>query len=280
MTKKKDTAVATVPDVGALATIDFGDHANAGQANMGTADQAIPFLLVLQALSKVIADPKMKVEGAQPGQMMDSVTKELFDMENEGVIFLPCGSSGQTFVEWQGEPGQGTPVGRFQPNDEVVKTAKNKFAFNELKTPNGNRLVETFYVIGMRLDKDLTPIGYGIIAFKSTAIKPYKESIGELYKIPGDAPLYAFPLVIKTRPETRAKGTAFNMIVMPFGYDGNVFKDGIAGSVILPTSDLGKKLYPLGKKLAGDYDAGTANIDTAGEGAHGGDGVGKEDEPY
>lgn len=285
-TKKKPEeeptqALTTVDDVRALANVDFGDDAGGGQSNMGAADQAIPFLSILQALSKVIADPTKKVEGAQPGMIMDSVSKRLYNTaDGEGITFLPCNSSGQVFVEWKGEPGSGTPVGRFLPNDPVVLAAQRKYAFNELKTEAGNRLVETFYVAGYILDDDLQPIGAGIISFKSTSIKPYKESIGELYKIPGGAPLYAFPLVITTQPETRPKGTAFNYVIKPRGYDGNVFLDGVPGCFIHPQSEEGQRLYPLGRKLSADIDSGTANIHTEGEGAHGGDGASTEDEPY
>lgn len=273
----KKTALTTIADAGALAAVDFGDHAGAGTKNMTGADQAIPFLSLLQALSKVISDPSMAVKGAKPGMIMDSVSKQLFAGET-GIVFLPCNTA-RVYVAWKGEPGSGTVAGRYAPSDPVVKTAARKFAFNEMQDPDGNRLVETFYVIGMVLGDDLVPTGMGIISFTSTKIKAYKESIGVLRTLPGDAPLYAFPLRITTRPETRPKGTSFNFVVRPLGYDGNVFKDGVAGSVILPASDAGKALYPLAKQLADDFDNGAANIAYDTEGSHGG-GDASENEPY
>lgn len=279
-TKSKKTeskALTTIKDAGALATVDFGDHAGGGTKNMTGADQAIPFMSLLQALSKVISDPTQKVEGAEPGMIMDSVSKQLYPGET-GITFLPCNTK-RVYVAWKGEPGSGTVAGRFAPNDPIVKAASRKFAFNEMEDPDGNRLIETFYVIGMILGDDLVPTGMGIISFTSTKIKAYKESIGVLRTLPGDAPLYAFPLRITSRPETRPKGTSFNFVVRPLGYDGNVFKDGVAGSVILPQSDAGIALYPLGKRLADDFDTGAANIAYDTEGSHGGDGA-SEDEPY
>lgn len=275
-TSKKKDAVATV-DIGSLANIDFGEHADAGKKNMTGADQAVPFLSLLQALSKVIADPTKKVDGAAPGMIMDSVSKELYNGE-EGLIFLPCNTR-RVYVEWQGEPGSGTVAGRFAPNDPIVKEAARKFAFNEMKAPSGNRLVETFYVVGMVLSEDMTPTSYGIISFTSTKIKSYKESIGVLRTIP-NAPLYAFPLHITTKAETRPKGTSFNFVVMPKGYVGNVFKEGLGKSIILPDSDMAQILYPLAKQIADDFDSDSLNIAYETEGSHGGDGADSENEPY
>lgn len=278
-TKKSESkALTTIESAGALANVDFGEHAGAGTQNMTGADQAIPFLSLLQALSKVISDPSQKVEGAAAGMIMDSVSKQVYSGE-EGLIFLPCNTQ-RVYVAWKGDPGSGTVAGRYAPNDPIVKTAARKFAFNEMQDPEGNRLVETFYVIGMVLGDDLTPQSMGMISFTSTKIKAYKESIGVLRTLPGNAPLYAFPLRITTRPETRPKGTSYNFVIKPLGYDGNVFKDGVAGSVILPQSEAGQLLYPMAKALADDFDAGAANIAYDTEGSHGGDGGSSEDEPY
>ena len=273
-------ALTTIESAGALANIDFGDHAGVGTENMTAADQAIPFLLVLQALSKVISDPTMSVEGARPGMIMDSVSKECFDGAS-GVTFLPCNTR-REYVAWKGDPGSGTVVGRFSPSDPMVKNAARKFAFNEMQDPDGNRLVETFYIIGMLLDDNLVPTGMALIPFTSTKIKSYKESIGVLRTLPGNAPLYAFPLTVTTKAETRTKGTSYNFVLRPLGGTaGGTFKDGIANSVILPNSEAGQMLYPLAKALADDYDAGTANIASDTEGAHGGDTSGNsETEPY
>ena len=277
-TKGKQTALTTIKEPGALAAIDFGEHAGAGTKNMTSADQAIPFLSLLQALSKVISDPTKKVKGAEPGMLMDSVSKQLY-AGDQGVVFIPCNTA-RVYVAWKGEPGSGSIAGRYGPSDEVVKVASRKFAFNELEDPDGNRLVETFYVIGLLTSADdlAKPTGMTIISFTSTKIRAYKESIGEIRKIPGDAPLYAFPLHITTVAETRPKGTSFNFRVMPLGYDGNVFKDGVAASVILPDSDVAKVIYPLAKALADDFDSGAANIAYDTEGT--GDGGASESEPY
>lgn len=279
--QKEEEALVTIPEAGALAALDFGEHAGQGTKNMTSADQAIPFLSVLQALSKVISDPTKKIKGAEAGMILDSVSKELYDGE-EGVIFVPCNTA-RVFVEWQGEPGSGTVVGRFGPSDPIVKAAEKKFAFNKLQTTRGNRLVETFYVIGMVLPSSdaVLPKGFAIVSFTSTKIKPYKESIGVIRTLPGNAPLYAFKLRLRTKAETRPKGTSYNLVIMPDGYDGNVFKDGIMAGLIDPKSEQAAALYKLGSQLAKDFDSGAANIAYDTEGSHGGDeGAAGENEPY
>ena len=279
MATKKKTAVATTSTAGALAAMDFGDHSGVGTQNMTSADQAIPFLSCLQALSKVIADPTQKVKGAEAGMIMDSVSKELYSGD-KGVAFLPCNTK-RVFVEWQGEPGSGTVVGRYAPNDPVVKEANAKFSFNELQSPKGNRLVETFYLIGMILDDDMVATSFAIMSFTSTKIKSYKASIGVIRTIAGNAPLYAFPLRITTKAETRTKGTSYNFVVSPLGHEDKVFKVGALASVITPDSPYAADLFAAGKILAADFDADAANVAYDTEGSHGGDkGGGSEDEPY
>lgn len=277
--KTESTALANIESPGALANIDFGEHAGGGKANMTSEDQKIPYLFVLQALSKVVSDPSKKVAGAESGMLFDSVSKELYDGQ-EGIIIVPC-STRQLWVEWQGAPGSGTVVNRFSPQDPVVVEARRKFGFNEEKTAAGNSLVQTFYVIGMILPtSDATvPSGAVLIPFSSTKITPYQESIGVMRTLLGKAPLYAFRLRVRTKSETRPKGTYFNFSLMPDGYDGNVFKDGIMASFMAPDTEQAQILYPLAKVLADDFDAGTANIayDTE-SGASTGDAV--ETEPY
>ena len=275
--KKKGDEVATIDNTNALANIDFGEHTGVGTQNMTSADQAIPFLSLLQALSKCISDPAKKVEGAAAGMIMNSVSKELYSGE-EGVAFIPCNTT-RCFIEWEGAAGSGTPVNRYSPNDPVVIAAQRKFAFNELKAPSGNKIEETFLVVGVILDDDMTAMGFATVSFASTKIKAYKESIGELRKVPGNPPLYAFPLRLTSKSETRPSGTSYNFVLKPLGYTGDVFKDGIANSVILPDSDAGKVLYPVCKQIADDFDSGAVKLDYESNSDSAGGG-GSEDEPY
>lgn len=280
-TKKKD-AVAVIPDATAIEAMDFGEHEGVGTEQMTTADQAMPFLQVLQGLSKAVVDPTQKVEGAQPGMFMNSVTKEL-TAGDEGVIFVPCSTS-RMFIEWEGKPGQGKVVGRHEASDPMVKAALKKHAFGKWQSPAGNRLVETFYLVGMVLENstDIAPSGMALLPITSTKIKSYKESIGVFRTLPHlrKAPLYALRLRLTTKAETRPDGTSFNIRIMPDGYGGDSFKEGVNGCIIPFASEQGAALYPLGKQLADDFRTGDAKVDYDGADNAGSETGGSEDEPY
>ena len=66
----------TKKEEGALATNMFEADANAGAQNIGQDDVALPFLKVLGQLSPEINKRDGKyVEGAEPGMILNSVTK-------------------------------------------------------------------------------------------------------------------------------------------------------------------------------------------------------------
>ena len=67
---------------GALATNLFEADAGAGTQNIKQEDLALPFLKVLGQLSPEINKRDAKyVNGAQPGMILNTVTKQLFDGE-------------------------------------------------------------------------------------------------------------------------------------------------------------------------------------------------------
>ncbi len=67
-------------EAGALATNLFEADANAGSQNMTQEDLALPFLKVLGQLSPEVNKQNAKfINGAEPGMIVNSVTKELYD---------------------------------------------------------------------------------------------------------------------------------------------------------------------------------------------------------
>ena len=72
--------VTTKTNAGALATNIFEADAGAGSQNMTQEDLALPFLKVLGQLSPEINKQNAKfINGAEPGMIVNSVTKELHD---------------------------------------------------------------------------------------------------------------------------------------------------------------------------------------------------------
>lgn len=206
------------PESRALAMPDFGDYAGMGFDNQTSQDMAIPFLSVLQALSPQIqeGDPSY-IEGAKVGDLINTVTGELI---KRPATFVPCYTE-HVYVEWVPRDAGGGFVAVHGYNSEVVVSAKAKAErFNDLKTPEGNDLIETFYVYGMLLDSpestsSSTPI---VIAFTSTKIKVYKALMTKLRTIKGNPPLFAFRLAItSTDAKNRNNQPYKNFKISPVG---------------------------------------------------------------
>ena len=127
---------------GALATNLFEADAGAGTQNIKQEDLALPFLKVLGQLSPEINKRDAKyVNGAQPGMILNTVTKQLFDGE-KGIEVIPVFYKRQ-YIEWQdtGE-GQGAPVAIHDAGSDILnKTSRDKG--NKDRLPNGNYIDNT-----------------------------------------------------------------------------------------------------------------------------------------
>lgn len=284
---KESTALATVVDAGALASIDFGDNAGAGKENMTSEDRSIPFLTVLQALSKCLSDPGKKVEGAEAGMFMDSVTKKLYTSE-EGILIIPV-STRHEFVEWQGDPGSGKVVSRRGSKDPEVVNAKRNQEFGKWTTKAGNRLVETFYVLGLVMDSvdAEAPSRYVLIPFTSTKIGQYRKVFGELHSMVKflKFPLWAHMFRMTTFAETHPKGTSYNISVWPEGAEDEKDLEKAlchSSALILPGNERNDLIYSLAATMAADYNSGDLEEDIAynTEGNNEGGAGATEDEPY
>ena len=136
----KETNV-TKKEEGALAANMFEADANAGAENIGQDDVALPFLKVLGQLSPEINKRDGKyVEGAEPGMILNSVTKELFDGE-KGVNVIPAFYS-RKFLQWKDRGEGGGLVSVHSINDPIIKTITRDSA-NKDRLPNGNYLENT-----------------------------------------------------------------------------------------------------------------------------------------
>jgi len=215
---KTDKNDIVKPEGGALAMPDFGAFAGMGFENQTSQDMAIPFLAVLQALSPQVqeSDPTY-IPGAKPGDLINTVTGELIQRP---ATFVPCYTE-HVYVEWVPRDAGGGFVAVHGYNSEVVVSAKAKAEkFNELKTPEGNDLIETFYVYGLLLDapdaqSSSTPI---VIAFTSTKIKVYKALMTKLRTIKGNPPLFAFRLAITSVDAKNKKNQPYkNFKITPVG---------------------------------------------------------------
>lgn len=245
MAKAAHTEVAKPAPQGVV-KYEYGDHKGEGWQNTSDADFAVPFLSVLQAGSPEVTNENGKgLEGAKPGTLMDTVSKDLYD-GSKGVVMVPCVTQ-HCFVEWKPRASGGGYVAMHPLDSPVVKRAKDESKeFGKYKTPDGNDLVETFYIWGMMLeDVDaLEPLQQLVLAFTSTKIKKYKKMMSQLRMVKEKPPLYANRLIVKSCDDKNSKGAFKNFALAPA-------KGSVRESLIPPTGPDGQEhpILLVGKEL-------------------------------
>lgn len=181
MASKKDDKALETTGTKAIATFDYGDDAvgisdgpGKGYEHQTAHDNAIPFLVVLQQGSPVVAE--QKIPNARQGMIMNTVTKQLWE-NPEGLLFVPATTRHQ-YTEFKPRDLGGGFRGQHEIDSPIVKKAiANSKAFGEYHTDDGNELVETFYVYGAIANMDGSANGMAIFAFTSSKIKVYKNWI-------------------------------------------------------------------------------------------------------
>ena len=212
---------------GAVATYDYGEDAGAGFEGTRGLDLSIPFLGILQSNSPQVEDKDP--EGASPGMLFNTVTRELIDGDR-GVLFLPYHKEGPLWIEWVPRVKGGGFVGMHAPESDVVKNGEAiinpETGKPTRKLRHGeNELIETFYVYGLVLDNDdcLDPIGFAVISFTSTKIKPHRDWMTSMYtlRVPGaggrkvNPPIFANRARLKTVKQKNDAGTFHNFRISP-----------------------------------------------------------------
>jgi len=168
MAERGTKAVATqAQNSTALTSVDYGEYANSGFEGTSQDDFAIPFLDILQGQSPEVES----LDAAKPGMFHNTVTDDLFDGKT-GLSVVVCATAHE-FVEWRPRNQGGGIVDRHAVDSELVQVAKQQSEkFNELTTPDGNDLVETFYAyLILNLPEGPVP---AVLSCSSTRIKPYK----------------------------------------------------------------------------------------------------------
>lgn len=202
--KEQNTALA---EYGA-----YADYAGAGFENQTSDDYAIPFLQILQALSPQLQEN----DSLRQGMIINTVTGEAWDGK-KGIAFVPAYTQ-HVYVEWRPREQGGGFVGVHEITSDVVARAKAQSSeFGKYYTPDGNELIETFYVYGIALDDDGNA-SEAVIAFSSSKIKKYRGwmtkartiqiPLPDGRRIP--APLFAHRYRLRTVSEKNNKGQYFN----------------------------------------------------------------------
>ena len=176
---------AAAPAGGALVNLDFGDDAGAGLENVELDEFRIPIFRILQSNSPQCRPPQQGgIAGARPGMVLNTQTGEVFDGE-KGLDLLPCHRDHNygEFIPRDENGGGGGFVGLRPIDDPLVLEARAKHGkFGKLPTPDGNELVETFYLFGLfHLPTDVWC--RGIVTFSSTQVKKYQAFMGRVLNL-------------------------------------------------------------------------------------------------
>jgi len=241
----KETQIAKRENAGPLATNVFEADANAGSQNMTQEDLALPFLKVLGQLSPEINKQNAKfINGAEPGMIINSVTKELHDGK-KGIDVIPVHYERQ-YVEWQDRGQSGNaPVAIHRADSDILSTTTRDKSWKD-RLPNGNYLENTANHFVVLLGK--TP-STALISMKATQLKISRKwnSLMMGLKLQGKnglftPPTYSHIYNLKTVQMSNDKGTWFGWDVSQVG----------------PVSDKG--VYAIAKSFAEKNSKGLINV--------------------
>lgn len=256
MATKKSTNVPATKGKTDVAAVDYTGYENDGFQDTSSDDFALPFLDILQGQSPEVES----LDGAKPGMFHNTVTDDLFDGE-EGVVVIPVGRE-HVFVEWKPRNQGGGVVGRHSVDAQIVADARGKAEkWNELKTDNGNDLVETFYLYLILVTADgPSP---AVLSCSSTRIKGYKALMtkANMILVPTPdgrkikPPLFAHRFRLRTEKRENSDGKWHTFVV---AFDGKT-----AAEARLTPDD---ELFTAAAEFAQVVKSGGLNLDTKGEG--------------
>lgn len=203
---------------GELAKYDYGQYEGKGFENQTRDDVAIPFLTILQANSPQLDT----IVDSKAGLLFNTVTEEVM----REALIVPVLTQ-HVIVEWIPRDDGGGFVAVHQLDSPEVAAAKERSTeFGKYKMPNGNELVETFYVYVV-LCNEKEPTGFAVIPFWSTKIKVYKRANTKwsscmLMKQDGTKihpPMFSHLTRVTTRGEENKKGKFHNFVLEPANGD-------------------------------------------------------------
>lgn len=182
-TEKTGTEVAEVKGANLAVAMDFmADDAGAGFDGAGQEAYAIPFLQVLQKMSKKVdEDAPEYIQGAKAGMFYNNVTQKLYDGK-KGVLIVPCGYK-FSYIQWGGN--RGGFKGEFAP-EHVIALEKEKKVVNQdgklfildedgaFDKDTSDYFLDTRSHFVIILDEDTGEFGTAIVSAASSQIKASK----------------------------------------------------------------------------------------------------------
>lgn len=222
-TAKDDKEVKAVPATQGNqlpATINLEADAGIGRENMTAQDMAIPFISVLQALSPQVKKGPHRIDGAEEGDLFNTVTQEVW-AGAEGIYLVPCAFNRQ-YVEWAPRDSGGGYQGAHDSDAILNQCSRDENGRDIL--PNGNLIVLTNYHYCLVVDEDENVLDRVVVPFSSTFLKKSRRwnSMMSAIMIQGangrfNPPMFSHIYKLTTEHESNNKGEWYSPVIVTKG---------------------------------------------------------------
>ena len=261
MSTEENKALATSTPMGGgeLVPFDYGDDAGAGM-DLTMDDLKIPFIALAQSDSKILDEEEdVYAPGGAAGMLFNGATKEYADG-----LTLCLAVRSVSYIEWL--PDRGGFVDEHASNSAIVKEAKANAAKRyELRTANGNELVETKSIFAIVLDADLMPVGYVVVPFTSSKMAPWRDywTAIDTARVSRKAPVFAHLVRLTSKSDKNKKGDKFKNFLMHPARDaeGELTLDPLLASVSGSMLPPNHPAYLAARELRDAVESGRAVAD-------------------
>lgn len=202
-------------------------------------DSMIPILAILQDNSAEVKKKHSKyIEGAEAGDLIVRSLGRVFKMGDNipPIVVQPAGFD-HVWVEWQGEPGEGAPVGQFafdaRPREATEVVDPQNPDRTVWRMPSGNRLIDTRYHYANIIcdDGSLIPLVIPMGGTNHTASRQWTAQMKQ-HRIPGKmakAPSFFRQYGLRTAYKQRGEQSWYNYKIDDLGWitDENILRSGL-----------------------------------------------------
>lgn len=213
-----------------------------GEEGMGyserSEDSMVPILGILQDNSGEVKKRHSRhIDGAEAGDLIIRSLGRVIKMGETSppLEVQPCGFD-HVWVEWDGEPGEGSPVGQFAFDDRPADAREHTMddGRTEWRMPSGNRLVDTRYHYCNVLDEDGTVFPV-VIPFGGTNHTVSRQWTAQMkqFRVPGkpSVPAKSFmrSYALRTQFKQRGEQSWFVYSVTDLGWirDPAILQEGL-----------------------------------------------------
>jgi len=226
---------------------DFFSGAGEGLEDFEQSDMLIPYVRIIQALSKEVQKNHAKyIKGAEQGFFVNSATRKLMDGE-KGFLAIPV-SFGHRYMAWK--PNNGGPAHDYG-DDPTVYNATPENEKRKRIDADGNELVDAMQYFVILVDEETGEYEMAVLNFAASQAKKgrgWASTINNrMERHPGTGKtirpaIYFYSYKITTQPESNDQGSWYGFLIE----EGAKVKD-------LPN---GKEIFTQAKQLRERITAG------------------------